>query len=75
MVTKEYETQIDVNTLYRNTNKPRSEQLNRILEYAKKFADYNDKTSVTVIGQSKFNDFELFESYVYNDFIILVSIY
>ena len=37
--------------------------MSRVLDYSKKFADYNKKSSVTVVGESKFNDFDLFETY------------
>ncbi len=62
---REYDNKIDkieVNSLYKSLNKPTNRQLELVLDYAKKFAEYNQKTSETVICESKFNDFELFES-------------
>jgi len=42
-------------------NRPTEAQLKRTLEYAKNFADYSKNSSVTEIGESKFDDFQLFE--------------
>jgi len=47
--------------MFKSLNKPNEAQLRRVLDYADKFADYSQKTSVTTIGDSQFDDFELFE--------------
>jgi hypothetical protein len=40
---------------------PSVEQLKRVIDYSNKFKDFIEKTSITTIGESKFDDFELFE--------------
>jgi len=42
-------------------NSPTEYQLRRVLEYANKFAEYSKKSSVTEIGETEFDDFQLFE--------------
>jgi len=61
VVREEYESKIDFNKVYKELRRPNEKQLNRVIDYANKFYDYNQKTSVTTIGKSKFDDFELFE--------------
>ena len=58
---REYESKIDFNKVYQKLRPPTNKQLDRVTDYADKFYDYYQKTSVTTIGESKFDDFELFE--------------
>lgn len=59
---KEEETQVDYEKyIYRPLRRPNLEQLKRVVTYSQRFADYNDKTSITKIGNTRFDDFELFE--------------
>ena len=61
VVREQYEAKIDFNKIYKELRHPNVKQLNRVLDYAHKFRDYTEKTSVTTIGRSQFDDFELFE--------------
>ena len=61
VVREEYESKIDFNNVYKELRRPNEKQMNRVIDYANKFYDYNQKTSVTTVGKSKFDDFELFE--------------
>lgn len=45
----------------RTLRRPNIDQLKRVVNYAQRFSDYNDKTSITRIGNTRFDDFELFE--------------
>jgi len=58
---REIETKIDIGSIFRNLKKPKDFQLRRVLDCSKNSAEYNRNTSLTVIGDSKFDDFELFE--------------
>lgn len=60
-VQEQYETKVTYEDTFLELNPPSDGQLQRVLTYAKNFADYSQKTSVTKIGESKFDDFELFE--------------
>lgn len=58
---KEPDVSINYNQVYRPLKHPTLEQLKRVVNYAERFAHYNEKTSITRIGESRFDDFELFE--------------
>ena len=61
VVREEYESKIDFDKVYKELRRPNVKQMSRVIDYAHKFDDFNEKTSVTTIGNSKFDDFELFE--------------
>ena len=61
VVREEFESKIDFNKVYKELRRPNEKQINRVIDYANNFYDYNQKTSVTTVGKSKFDDFELFE--------------
>jgi hypothetical protein len=61
IMNREYEAKIDFDKVYKPLNHPSANQLERVMAYSRQFYDYIQKTSVTTIGESKFDDFELFE--------------
>lgn len=65
-IAENYESKVKYEDMFIKLNRPTDHQLKRVLDYANKFADYSQKTSVTTIGDSQFDDFELFE-YISNE--------
>ncbi|RNA29862.1 hypothetical protein BpHYR1_029459 [Brachionus plicatilis] len=58
---KDLECPVTFNKVYKPLNGPNLDQLKRVVKYAEDFENYNKKTSITRIGDSEFDDFELFE--------------
>lgn len=52
---------INLDKVYKPLRHPTLDQLKRVVDYSDKFADYNRLTSITRIGDSEFDDFDLFE--------------
>lgn len=57
----EEQPQIEYNMIYKKLRHPNLDQLRRVVNYAERFADYSEKTSITQIGHNQFDDLELFE--------------
>ncbi|CAF0890421.1 unnamed protein product [Brachionus calyciflorus] len=58
---EDFESKVTFNQVYKPLNGPSLDQLKRVVKYAEDFDTYNKKTSITQIGDTRFDDFELFE--------------